>query len=90
MAGRLNQRIHLSPRKRLANATKRSPKMNDPEIIEYLQGRIKELEKEAKESIPIHGMPSYPLHRCYSRINALEEEIKILANKGRKQRQKNT
>lgn len=64
--------------------------MNDPEIIEYLQGRIEQLNKEAKESIPIHGMPSHKLHECETRIYVLEREIEILTNKGRKQRQKNT
>ena len=43
MAGRLDQRIHLSPRQRLANATKRRPTMNDPEIIRKLEEIREEL-----------------------------------------------
>ena len=54
-------------------------------IITYLERRIRELEEEAKESIPIHGMPSYPLHLFYSRINVLKREIRILEDENRSQ-----
>ena len=43
MAGRIDQRIYLSPRKRLANATKRRLTMNDPEIIRKLEEIRQEL-----------------------------------------------
>lgn len=63
----------------------KSPDSNCPmttqrkaEIIEYLQIRIKKLEQEMRESVAVHGMPSYQMHWREVRISALEAEIKLL------------
>ena len=48
------------------------------EAIKYMRSRIKELEQELKESVPVHGMPNLIMHQCEVRISSLEREIKIL------------
>lgn len=53
-------------------------------VLEYLRGRIKELEKEGKEAISIHGMPSYQLHIIENRMSVLMLEVEVLEKKNPK------